>query len=187
MDQLVKLLVELGPLAVFFLVNSGYGIFAATGAFMAATVVSLIASRLLFGKVAAMPLVTGVFVLIFGGLTLYLHNDTFIKMKPTIVNLLFASLLLGGLLAGRLWLKWLLGDVFAMREEGWHRLTLRWGIFFLFLAGLNEIVWRNFSTDAWVNFKVFGIMPLTMLFGILQVNLLQKYQIEDQTSDSKPK
>jgi len=176
--QALKLLVEIGPLVVFFVANSRYDIFVATGAFMAGTAISLIASRLIFKKIPAMPLVTGVFVFIMGGLTLYLHDELFIKLKPTIVNVLFASILLGGLAYGHSLLKYLFSDVFQLLDEGWRKLTLRWALFFLFLAVLNEIVWRFFSTDFWVAFKVFGIMPLTLIFSIMQLGLMQKYQID---------
>jgi len=181
--QGVKLLVEIGPLVVFFIANSQYDIFAATGAFMVATAVSLFASRLIFKRVPAMPLVTGIFVFIMGGLTLYLHDELFIKLKPTIVNLLFASILLGGLAYGHSLLKYLFSDVFQLLDEGWRKLTLRWALFFLFLAVLNEIVWRFFSTDFWVAFKVFGIMPLTLIFSIMQLGLMQRYQAD--TSDKR--
>lgn len=176
--QGLKLLVEIGPLVVFFIGNTQYDIFAATGAFMAATALSLIASRLIFKRVPAMPLVTGIFVFIMGGLTLYLHDELFIKLKPTIVNVLFASILLGGLAYGHSLLKYLFSDVFQLLDEGWRKLTLRWALFFLFLAVLNEIVWRSFSTDFWVAFKVFGIMPLTLIFSIMQLGLMQRYQID---------
>lgn len=176
--QGLKLLVEIGPLVVFFVANSQYDIFTATGAFMVATAVSLIASRLIFKKVPAMPLVTGIFVFVMGGLTLYLHDELFIKLKPTIVNVLFATILLGGLAYGHSLLKYLFGDVFQLLDEGWRKLTLRWALFFLFLAVLNEIVWRMFSTDFWVAFKVFGIMPLTLIFSIMQLSLMQRYQID---------
>jgi len=128
--------------------------------------------------VPAMPLVTGVFVFVMGGLTLYLHDELFIKLKPTIVNVLFASILLGGLAYGHSLLKYLFSDVFQLLDEGWRKLTLRWALFFLFLAVLNEIVWRFFSTDFWVAFKVFGIMPLTLIFSIMQLGLMQRYQID---------
>lgn len=178
--QLVKLLVEIGPLGVFFLTNAKFGIFAATGAFMAATAASLIAGRLLFKKIAIMPLVTGVLVLVMGTLTLYLHDETFIKLKPTIVNVLFAGILLSGLLFGVSLLKYLFADVFRLQDEGWQKLTVRWAIFFALLAILNEVVWRNFSTDTWVSFKVFGIMPLTFLFSLMQIPLLQRYQVSPE-------
>ncbi len=176
--QALKLLVEIGPLIVFFVANSQYDIFFATGAFMVATAVALVASRLLFRRIPAMPLVTGIFVFIMGGLTLYLHDELFIKLKPTITNVLFATILLGGLAYGVSLLKYLFSDVFQLLDEGWRKLTLRWALFFLFLAVLNEIVWRFFSTDFWVAFKVFGVMPLTIIFSIMQLGLMQKYQID---------
>jgi len=176
--QIVKLALELGPLVVFFIVNGRADIFMATAWFMAAMVVSLLLSRLILRKVAVMPLVTGVVVLIFGGLTLWLQDDTFIKMKPTITNVLFGGTLLGGLVFGQSLLKYVFGDVYKLRPEGWWRLTLNWGLFFFVLAVLNEVVWRNFSTDAWVAFKVWGIMPLTVVFSMTQVPLLNKYAPE---------
>jgi intracellular septation protein len=176
--QGLKLLVEIGPLVVFFVGNSQYDIFTATAAFMVATAISLLASRLIFKRVPAMPLVTGVFVFLMGGLTLYLHDELFIKLKPTITNVLFASILLGGLAYGHSLLKYLFSDVFQLQDEGWRKLTLRWALFFLLLAVLNEIVWRMFSTDFWVAFKVFGIMPLTLIFSIFQLGLMQRYQID---------
>ncbi len=174
--QLLKLLVEVGPLVVFFAFNYSSGIFWGTGAFMVATAISLIASRVLFGRVPVMPLVTGVFVLVFGGLTLWLQDDHFIKIKPTIVNALFAGALFTGLLAGHSLLKIVFGEAFHLTDEGWRKLTIRWACFFTFLALLNEVVWRSLSTDAWVNFKVFGIMPLTMIFALSQMGLLKQYE-----------
>lgn len=184
--QMIKLLVELGPLLVFFGVNWLAGkyladpkqaIFYGTGTFMAATLVSLAASKAMLGRIPTMPLVTGFFVLIFGGLTLWLQDDQFIKLKPTIVNGLFAAILFAGLASGRTLLKIVFGDVFKLTEDGWRQLTIRWGLFFIFLAALNEIVWRSFSTDFWVSFKVFGIMPLTMIFAIAQVGLLKRHEL----------
>jgi len=174
--QLLKLLVEVGPLAVFFVMNARAGIFWGTGGFMVATVISLIASRVLFGRVPVMPLVTGVFVLVFGGLTLWLQDEHFIKMKPTIVNALFAGALFTGLLVGHSLLKIVFGEAFRLTDQGWRKLTIRWACFFVFLALLNEVVWRSFSTDVWVSFKVFGIMPLTMIFAIAQMGLLKQYE-----------
>lgn len=173
--QLLKLAIELGPLAVFFLANAKAGIFWGTAAFMVATLASLVASRVLLGRIAVMPLVTGFFVLVFGTLTIALQDELFIKMKPTIVNSLFATILIGGLVAGHALLKHLFGEVFQLTDAGWRRLTFRWALFFLALAALNELVWRNFSTDAWVTFKVFGIMPLTMVFAIAQIGLIKKF------------
>ncbi len=180
---LLKLMLELGPLVIFFLMNSYYGIFYATGAFMIATTVSLIASRVLLKRIPMLALVTGFFVIIFGALTIYLENETFIKVKPTIVNTLFATILAAGLYFQRPLLKLLLGEVLKLQEEGWRLLTIRWACFFLFLAMLNEVVWRNFSTDTWVSFKVFGIMPLTFLFMMSQITLVIQYQLEEPTEE----
>lgn len=184
--QIIKLFVELGPLLVFFITNSHYGIFAGTAAFMAATVISLAASHALLGRIATMPLVTGIFVLIFGGLTLYLQDDHFIKMKPTIVNGLFAAILFGGLMFDRLFLKTVFGDVMRLTEQGWRLLTIRWALFFVFLAILNEVMWRFFSTDTWVTFKVFGIMPLTFVFALAQIGLLKKYEATASSGGATP-
>jgi intracellular septation protein len=162
---------------VFFVVNARAGIFWGTGVFMGATVLSLIASRILFGRIPVMPLVTGVCVMVFGGLTLWLQDDHFIKIKPTIVNALFAGALFVGLLAGQSLLRVIFGEVFRLTDEGWRKLTLRWAFFFTFLAVLNEVVWRSFTTDTWVSFKVFGVMPLTMAFAVAQVGLLRQYEL----------
>lgn len=175
--QVIKLLVELGPLVVFFIGNSRFGIFAGTGAFMVATLIALAVSRALLGRIPTMPLVSGFFVIVFGGLTLWLQDDQFIKLKPTIVNGLFAVILFGGLAAGKSLLKVVFGDVFRLTEEGWRQLTFRWGLFFVALAVVNEIVWRFFSTDFWVSFKVFGIMPITMAFAIAQMGLLKRHEM----------
>jgi intracellular septation protein len=174
--QLLKLALELGPLAVFFIANNKFDLFVATAVFMVATVVSLIASRLLLKKIPIMPLVTGAFVLVFGGLTLWLHDETFIKMKPTIVNLLFAGFLFGGLLLKRPVLQYILGEAMRLTDVGWRKLSLRWAFFFLAMAALNEIVWRNFSEGTWASFKVFGILPLTLGFAVLQLGLMRRYE-----------
>jgi intracellular septation protein len=173
--QLIKMALELGPLVVFFIVNSRTDIFVGTAWFMAAMVLALALSWLLLKKVALMPLVTGVVVLVFGGLTLWLHDDTFIKMKPTIVDSLFGVVLLGGLIFRTSLLKYVFGDVYKLRPEGWTILTLRWGLFFFFLAALNEVVWRTQSTDFWVAFKVWATMPLTIGFAALQLPVLTRY------------
>ncbi|MBX9925873.1 MAG: septation protein A [Hyphomicrobiaceae bacterium] len=175
--QLLKLLVELGPLVVFFVANSQFGILVGTQLFVIATIISLAVSRVVLGKIATMPLVSGVFVIVFGGLTVYLADDLFIKMKPTIVNTIFAVLLFGGLAFGKSWLKYLFDDAFRLTDEGWRKLTFRWACFFVLLAVLNEIVWRTMSTDFWVSFKLIGIMPLTLIFAISQIGLLKKYEL----------
>ncbi len=196
--QMIKLGLELGPLILFFFVNArGIAIleafpslgalfpgpiFLATGIFMIAMIISLALSWLILKRIAVMPLVTGIIVLVFGGLTIYLQDDTFIKMKPTIVNVLFGAILLGGLLFGQSLLKYVFGEVYRLQARGWWILTLRWGLFFLFLAALNEIVWRNFSTDQWVAFKVWGIMPITIVFSLFQMKLLNRYAPEEETA-----
>jgi intracellular septation protein len=176
LNALLKFALELGPLVIFFAANARAGLFWATGMFMVATAISLTVSWLLIRRVPIMPLVTGVVVFIFGGLTLYLHNELFIKLKPTIVNVLFGSALLIGLAFGKSLLAVVFEAAFDLTAEGWRKLTLRWAIFFLFLAVLNEVIWRNFTTDFWVAFKVWGVMPLTFLFALSQVPLLQRYE-----------
>lgn len=164
-NPLLKLALEMGPLAVFFIANTKFGIFTGTAAFMVATVIALGVSYALMRTIPTMPLVTAGFVLVFGGLTLYLADETFIKLKPTIVNLMFAAILFVGLVTRRLLIKIVLEGAFQLTERGWLLLTHAWIAFFIFLAALNEIVWRNFPTDTWVDFKVFGVMPLTLLFS----------------------
>lgn len=171
----IKLAIDLGPLLVFFAANAMRGIYVATGAFMIATVIALAVARLKYHKLPVMPLVTGVVVLVFGGLTLYLQDETFIKLKPTLVYTMFAALLFAGLVFERHLLAFLFGPVFNLTEEGWRKLTVRWIAFFAVMAIVNEAVWRNVSTDAWVSFKVFGFLPLTFLFAMAQVPLLQRY------------
>lgn len=185
MHPVVKLVTEIGPLIVFFFTNAKFGIFAATGAFMVVTVVALAVSYTVNGRIATLPLVTGVFVIVFGGLTLWLNDELFIKLKPTIVNTLFATTLFGGLAFGRSLLRIVLDSVFELTGEGWRKLTFRWAAFFLLLAVLNEIIWRNFSTDAWVNFKVFGIMPITVIFAMSQLPLLQRYRIGEENTPAE--
>lgn len=174
----LKLGLELGPLLVFFFANGRFGIFAATGAFMAAMAVALVASWMINRRLAIMPLVTGIVVAIFGTLTLVLHDDTFIKMKPTIVNCLFGGALLGGLLFGKTLLGYVFDGAFHLDEAGWRKLTIRWGLFFFLLAVLNELVWRTQTTEFWVAFKVWGIMPLTLVFSIAQLPLLSRHALE---------
>jgi intracellular septation protein len=185
MNPLLKLAIDLGPLLVFFGGNYYYGIFPATGMFMVATVISLSITYALERKLSPMPIVTGAVVLVFGGLTLWLANDLFIKLKPTIVNSIFAAVLLGGLATGRLFVKFLFDNAFHLSDEAWRTFTYRWAGFFIFLALLNEAVWRNFSTDFWVAFKVWGVFPLTILFALSQTPFLIKNQIK-QDEDKTP-
>jgi len=177
--QGLKLALEIGPLGAFFLTYYQAGIFYATGVFMVVTTIALIASRMIFGKIAIMPLVTAGVVLVFGGLTLFLQDATFIKMKPTITNTLFGTTLLGCLLFNILVWKILFQDVFKLDDLGWRKLQFRWGAFFLCLAVINEIVWRNYSEEFWVNFKVFGLMPLTIIFSLSLVPVLMKHSLEN--------
>jgi intracellular septation protein len=183
-NPFLKLALEVGPLAVFFIANGRFGIFYATASFMVATLISLVTSRIFLKRIPVLALVTGVFVMVFGCLTIYLHDDTFIKIKPTVVNTLFALILSAGLFFRRPVLKFALGEILQMQDEGWRLLTLRWIGFFIFLAVLNEVVWRNFSTDTWVSFKSFGLMPLTFFFMMFQITLIMRHQISDVSSDS---
>ena len=175
---LFKLATELGPLMVFFVVNAKFHLFVATGAFMVAIVAAMIASYVVTKHVPLMALVTGIIVLVFGTLTLVLHDETFIKVKPTIIYSLFALALSGGLLFGRSFNAIMFDQMFNLTPRGWRLLTLRWALFFAAMAVLNEVVWRTQTTDFWVNFKVFGVTPLTMIFAITQMPLVKRYHIE---------
>src|SRR5579864_7044995 len=175
---LFKLATELGPLVVFFGANARYHLFVATGAFMVAIVGAMIASYLVTRHVPLMALVTGVIVLVFGTLTLVLHDETFIKVKPTIIYALFAGILGGGLLFGRSFIALLFDQMFNLTPHGWRILTFRWALFFAAMALLNEAVWRTQSTDFWVAFKAFGVIPITMGFAILQMPLIKRYHLD---------
>jgi len=180
MSQGRKLLIELGPLAVFFAANWKAGIFWGTGAFMVATAAALAASWYLTRKLAMVPLISAVFVAVFGGLTLWLQSDLFIKVKVTLINALFGAVLLGGAAFGRNYLKLIMGEAMKLPEAAWRTLTIRWGLFFLGLALLNEVVWRSVTTDTWVNFKVFGILPLTLVFALANAPYMARHMIEDE-------
>jgi intracellular septation protein len=155
-------------------------IFLATGVFIAASLLSLALSKWLLNHLPRMAIVNAVVVTVFGGLTLALQDELFIKLKPTIVNTLFGVILLGGLWMGRPLLPYVLESVMRLTDEGWRKLTLRWGLFFFVLAALNEIVWRNFSTDFWVGFKVWGIMPITIAFALAQTPLILKHEVKEE-------
>jgi intracellular septation protein len=184
LPPLLKLVLELGPLALFFAANAyadrfGYvddqRVYAATSLFIVATVVALAISYGLIRKLPIMPLISGIVVLIFGGLTLYLQDQVFFQLKPTIVNTLFGVILLGGLYFRKNLLQVVLDSMFELTDEGWRKLTLRWALFFFVLAALNEIVWRTQTWDFWVSFKVLGIVPLTIVFALAQTPLLLRY------------
>lgn len=186
----VKPFVDYVPLVAFFVAYFLSDLFVATGALMIATVIAVVVSLVLERRVPVMPLVTAGIVLAFGGLTLWLNDERFIKMKPTIVQALFAVVLFGGLLFGKPLLKPLLGSAWKLTDRGWYLLTVRFAIFFAVMAVLNEIVWRTVSTDLWVNFKIFGILILTFAFTAFQVPLITRYQIEDEAApadETKPR
>jgi len=178
MNQALKMALEVGPLLLFFVANAKFGIFTATAVFMVAIIISLTYSYVRLKHIPTLPLVTGVVVLVFGGLTLYLEDEMFIKIKPTIVNTLFSLVLFGGLMFKKSYLKSVLDTALSLDDEGWRKLTWRWAWFFLLLAVINEAVWRTQTTDMWVNFKVFAIMPLTVVFSFTQLPLIFRHQIE---------
>ena len=177
--QIRRLALDLGPLLIFFASFRYLGIFGATACFMVAVAAALGLGWLLERRLSPMPLFTAVLVMVFGGLTLYLKNDVFIKMKPTVLYGFFGAVLLGGLFSGRLFIKYVFAQAFELNESGWKKLTLRWALFFLALAALNETVWRMTSTATWVSFKVWGIIPLIFLFALAQTPLLLKHQQQE--------
>ena len=180
LNPALKLALDIGPLVLFFAANAKLGIFEATAVFMVAVLIALGVSYAITRHIAIMPVVTAVVVLIFGGLTLVLHDELFIKLKPTIIYVLFGGALLVGLAFGKPLLGIVFDSVFNLTEEGWRKLTWRWAIFFFALAILNEIVWRTQTTDFWVAFKLFGVVPLTFVFGALQYPLLVKYSADQK-------
>ena len=182
MHPLLKLALDLGPLLIFFAVNALFGIFTATAVFMAAMLIVIAIGIVVERKLSPMPLITGALVLVFGGLTLWLSNDIFIKIKPTILYAMFAGILLVGLLFDRLFIKVVLGQTLRLNDPAWRTLTWRWASFFIALAILNEIVWRNVSTNTWVAFKVWAILPLTLVFAMAQAPFISRHQIEDKPS-----
>ncbi len=185
-NPLMRMALDFGPILIFFIVNalaSGpktLRVLIATAAFMAATAAAMLISKIRTGQISPMLWMSGVLVLVFGGLTLYFQNENFIKMKPTIVNTLFGTVLLVGLAFGRPLLGYVFDSVFKLDDAGWRKLTFRWGLFFFVLAALNEVVWRSFSTDDWVTFKVFGILPLTILFTLTQMPLIQRHALPEK-------
>jgi intracellular septation protein len=206
-NPILKLALELGPLAVFFFANArgewlaerlpalaalGGPLFVATALFVVATLISLAVSLVVMRRLPILPLVSGIVVLVFGGLALWLHDDRFIKMKPTIINGLFGAVLLGGLVFGKSLLGYVFDSAFKLTDEGWRKLTLRWGLFLLFLAVLNEVVWRGLAAtmppepanDLWVDFKVFGLIGLTFVFTLFQLPLINRYALPEEGKPS---
>ena len=180
----LKLALELGPLLLFFVAYSRFGVLPATGVLMAAVVIALLVTRSMTGRWPIMPLVTAIMVLVFGGLTFFFHDATFIKIKATIIYCLFGTALLGGLAFGKPLLPTVLDSMLSLTETGWRQLTLRWGVFFFALAVLNEIIWRTQSEAFWVNFKVFGFVPLTMAFALAQTPLILRHELKGPTKDA---
>ena len=180
MNSFIKLFIDIGPLAVFFIYYKISGdLIEAILPLMVATVFSVVISYILEKKIPIMPTLGAGIVVIFGGLTIIFDNKIFIFMKPTIINIIFAAILYGGIILKKPLLKYLLGSALKLEEEGWTILTQRWAAFFIALAVLNEIVWRTMSEEFWVSFKVFGILPITFIFTMTQFPLIKKYQVED--------
>jgi intracellular septation protein len=184
MPQGLKMALDFAPLVAFFVAYKLGGVYWATGIIIALTIVSLIIGYMITGKLAKFPLFSGILITVMGGLTLYLQNDVFVKMKPTAANVIFAAILGGGLLANRMFLKDLLGSAIEMPETAWRTLTWRWVVFFLLLAGLNEYVWRTLSEATWVNFKVFGLMGLTLVFVLANAPFMAKHMKADDANPS---
>lgn len=175
---------DFAPLAAFFITYKAAGMYWATGVLMVLTAVTLAIGYSKTGRLQKFPLYSALLVGIMGGLTLYLQNDTFVKMKPTAANLVFAAVLGGGLMMNRIFLKDLLGSSMDMPERAWRNLTIRWSVFFLALAALNEYVWRTMSEETWVNFKVFGLLGLTIVFALANTPFMMKHMKEKQDSPS---
>ena len=183
MKGITKNIIDIGPLAILFIFytisEEGEKLQSAILPLMIATIVAILFSYILEKKIPIMPTFGAFIILVFGGLTIYFNNEVFFKMKPTIINIIFAIILYAGEVIKKPLLKLLLGSALKLSEEGWSILTKRWIAFFIALGILNEIIWRTQSTDIWVNFKVFGILPITFLFTLSQFSLLKKHQIED--------
>ncbi len=178
MGSKTKLVLDLAPLLVFFLTYRFFGLLEATGAIIVTTLLCLLIAYIKEKRIAVMPLVSGIAITVLGGLTLWLNDEYFIKIKPTLVNLLFSSILLGGLCFRKSMLKYVFESAMSLTEEGWKALSRNWGLYFMGLAVLNEYIWRNYSTDFWVNFKVFGMFSLSMLFMLSQLPLIKKHWVE---------
>ncbi len=189
----LRMAVDYAPLLTFFAVNffapgvQLERLLAATAAFMVASAIAMIVSRWKTGHISPMLWISGVLVLVFGGLTLYFHDLRFIKMKPTFVYSIFALTLIFGLATGRPLLRQLLEASYpGLSDKGWRQLTINWALFFTGMAGLNELVWRHFSDGVWVNFKVFGAIPLTVLFALANIPMLMKHGLAVETPVDVP-
>jgi intracellular septation protein len=183
LNPMLKLVLDIGPLVLFFAANARFGIFAGTAAFMVAVVAALLVSYVMIRRWPIMPVVSAIIVVVFGGLTLMLHDDTFIKVKPTIIYGLFGAVLAGGYLFDKPFLSIVFDAMFQIDPAGWRKLTLRWAIFFFAMAALNEVVWRTQTTDFWVNFKLFGFVPLTFIFAALQYPLLARHALPEAQAE----
>ena len=185
---LFKLATELGPLLIFFAANAKFDLFVATGAFMVAIVASLIVSYVVTRHVPIMAIVSGVIVLVFGTLTLVLHDETFIKIKPTIYYAVVTALLVFGMATGRNLLKAVLGSAYpGLSERGWHLLTRNWAAYFAVMAVLNEVVWRTQTTNFWVSFKLWFFLPATFVFAALNVPMLMRHGLTlEEAEEEQP-
>jgi intracellular septation protein len=182
-----RLMIDLGPLLVFFVVNAWLGIFAATAAFMAAITAAMLISKIKYRHISPLLWFSAVMVLVLGGLTLWLQNETFIKIKPTIYYLLVASLLAFGLATRRNLLKMVLGTAYpGLSERGWQLLSRNWAIFFAVMAGVNEGVWRSTSTEFWIGFKLWGFLPATFIFAIANVPMLMRHGLQLEKKEEPP-
>ncbi len=186
LQPLARTALDLGPLVIFFAVLAKTNVFIATGVFMAAMAVSITVGFIYERRLSPMAAISFVVVLVFGGLTIWLHNDLFIKIKPTIIYLIFAAVLASGLATRRSFIKYMFDHAFHLDEEGWRLLTWRWVLFFLAMAAANEIVWRNFSLQFWAGYKLFGAIPLTFLFALTQAPLILKHQVEQTPAETEP-
>ncbi|MEA1013354.1 septation protein A [Sphingosinicella sp. LY1275] len=186
-SPMAKLAIDLGPLIIFFAVNAFKGIFAATGAFMAAIAIAMIVSKIKYRHISPMLWFSGVMVLVLGGITIWLHDETFIKIKPTIYYTTVAALLLFGLYTGRNLLKAVLGTAYpGLSERGWQLLTRNWAVFFIVMALVNEAVWRTTSTEFWIGFKLWGFLPATFIFALANVPMLMRHGMQLEKAKEEP-
>ena len=188
-----KLAIDVGPILIFFLVNgfapvpSMFRIFYATGAFMMAMLAAMLISQIRYRHISAMLWFSGGMVLVLGSITIWLHNETFIKIKPTIYYASIAALLFFGLYTGRNLLKMVLGTAYpGLSERGWKLLSRNWALFFLAMAVVNEMVWRNTTTDFWVGFKLWGALPATILFALANIPMLMRHGLQAEAANDQP-